>query len=149
MTMESASIGVSSLTRMMTSSSPTKNDGYWFLKMSSTVDTMTPISVDVITATTSENLAVLGWFAPNSFDTLTLHQFEIISNVYILRSYRLESSMEFLFLFVHCVKDTWFYLTAVFIPIATMAVHPKMFMLQFQFILKIIRCIDSKNHRFY
>lgn len=88
MTMESASIGVSSLTRVMTSSSPTNNDGYWFRKKSSTVDIMTPINVDVITATTSENLAVLGWFAPNSFDTLTLHQFEITSYVNILKSYR-------------------------------------------------------------
>ena len=115
--------------------------------MSRTVDTMTPISVDVITATTSENLAVLGWFAPNSFDTLTLHQFEIVSNVYILKSYRPEKFNE---IFIcACVNGTWFYLTAVFIPIATMAVHPKMFMLQFQFIFKMIRCIDLKNNRSY
>lgn len=29
---------------------------------------------DDITTTSTENLAVLGWAAPNSFDTLTLHK---------------------------------------------------------------------------
>ena len=32
-----------------------------------------PIMHDVITATSNENLAALGCAAPNSFDTLTLH----------------------------------------------------------------------------
>jgi hypothetical protein len=58
--------------------------------MSRAIDIASPITVDVITATSSENFAVLGCFAPNSLDTLTL--------------------------------------TAAFIPIAIIAVHPKMFM---------------------
>lgn len=33
-----------------------------------------PIENEVITTTTTENFAVLGCAAPNSFDTLTLHK---------------------------------------------------------------------------
>lgn len=33
----------------------------------------TPTKKDVITTTTTENFAVWGWAAPNSFDTRTLH----------------------------------------------------------------------------
>lgn len=35
-------------------------------------DIKRPIKNEVITATANENLAVLGWAAPSSFDTLTL-----------------------------------------------------------------------------
>jgi len=93
MTIETASIGVRSLTTMITSSSPTNNDGYLSLKMSRAIDIASPITVDVITATSSENFAVLGCFAPNSLDTLTLYHFEIMPKrglYYINHSYAKE-----------------------------------------------------------
>ena len=49
-------------------------DGYTFRVRIRMTEIITPIKNEVITATTNENLAVLGWDAPNSFDTLTLQK---------------------------------------------------------------------------
>ena len=67
-----ASNGVSAITSCFTSSLLVNADGYWFLVMIKTKERRTPIKNELMTTTTTENFAVLGWPAPSSFDTLTL-----------------------------------------------------------------------------
>ena len=74
MIMQNASSGVSFLTRVSTSVSFEKSDGYSLRVMIRKSDKTRPIKNEVETATTSENFAVLGWAAPSSFDTLTLEK---------------------------------------------------------------------------
>lgn len=78
MTMQAASNGVSLYTRFLTSVLSENKDGYCFWKMRRRIERRRPIKNDDTTTTTTENFAVLGWAAPNSFDTLTLHLILII-----------------------------------------------------------------------
>ena len=58
--MQRASIGVSCLTRVSTLASLENKDGYRFRVRIRMTEMITPIKNEVITATTNENLAVLG-----------------------------------------------------------------------------------------
>ena len=80
MTMQVASTGVSCLTRVLTSVSFENKDGYSSRVMIKISDKMSAIMMEVIKATTNENFAFLGWAAPNSFDTLTLQQINVLIN---------------------------------------------------------------------
>lgn len=79
MMIQRANIGVSSLTRAVTSESVENNDGYLFRAAIRIIESTRLIEIEDITATTNENFALLGWPAPSSFDTLTLHQFLHVS----------------------------------------------------------------------
>lgn len=60
MTMHVANNGVSCLTTVSTSASLENREGYSFLERMRMSERTTPITHEVITATTNENLAVLG-----------------------------------------------------------------------------------------
>ena len=57
---------------LTTAPSPVKSRGICFLAARATAVKTNPMAVDVVVATTTENLAAFGWLAPNSFETRTL-----------------------------------------------------------------------------
>lgn len=57
-------------------SSSVKSLGSCFLATRATSVKISPMAADVVTATTTENLAAFGWFAPSSFATRTLTENE-------------------------------------------------------------------------
>lgn len=138
MTTQKANKGVRSLTRSFTSVSFENREGYASRKMIKTRASKSPIRIEVTTATTRENLAVLGWKAPSSFDTLTLfhwtfgkiNQLFIIDYIIIFRLCDIIILIDmFKFeLSTLCCEEA--NLTATFIPKDTMMVQPNIFMLQ-------------------
>lgn len=75
MTIQVASKGVRSYTSFLTSALFENKAGYCCLKTSKMSASATPIKNEETTTTTTENFAVLGCAAPNSFDTLTLQPY--------------------------------------------------------------------------
>lgn len=71
--MQTARRGVSSFTSSLTPASFVNKSGYRFRARKRISAITRPIISEASVATTKENLAVLGWAAPSSFDTLTLH----------------------------------------------------------------------------
>jgi hypothetical protein len=57
---------------LTTASSPVKRRGICFLAARATAVNTSPMAADVVVATTTENLAAFGWFAPSSLDSRTL-----------------------------------------------------------------------------
>jgi hypothetical protein len=57
---------------LTTASSPVKRRGICFLAARATAVNTSPMAADVVVATTMENLAFFGWFAPSTLETRTL-----------------------------------------------------------------------------
>ena len=131
MTMQKANMGVSSTTSSCTCESFENKEGYCSRKMIRTSDIKRPIRNEVITATTSENFAALGWHAPSSFDTLTLHSFR--THIKLVKWNGMEPTDLKDFLMMMSVTISKTNLTAAFIPKDTIMVHPKMFVLQIHY----------------
>ena len=121
--MQKANIGVSSSTSVSTLVSDENKDGYSFRVAIRIAERKRPIKNEVTTATTNENLAVLGWAAPNSFDTLTLQNISVFNFSVFLKLTRNRKIAWW-----RCVSVT--NLIAAFTPRATIIVQPNMFMLR-------------------
>lgn len=127
MTMQVANNGVSCLTRFFTASSLEKRAGYLSRVTINTRHNPIPIMIEVNTATTSENLAALGWAAPSSFETLTLYLIITKINFFF---YYYQLILQFIFVItISFVKFLSTDLIAAFTPKATITAHPNMFML--------------------